>query len=392
MLGCLLVACFPLACELADRPELRGRALAVAGDDATARAVSPEAEAYGVRPGQKLREAIGRCPVLSVLNERPARYRAWWEKVLRDLEPVAFTIEATAEGVAYVSLDDLAAYYGSLEAALHAVLASAPPELDPRLGAGPTRFSAMLAARRATPGSTSVVGERELAGFLAAQPTEALPVSVEMIRRLRLLGLGTLAQLQALPRSKLTAQFGPEGARAWELAHGREPDPLRPQPRRTPLAERLQLESPLIGRQAILAAWEQTLSRLLRQPVIRGLAARQVELRAVTEAGGEWSRTVTFKESRSELRHMWSALRPVIEEARFPGPLSELGVELRGLIIESGRQLHLSATRPRMQEQLEEGLRELKARYGYCPIGRIVELEPWSRIPERRLALIDFDP
>ena len=89
---------------------------------------------------------------------------------------------------------------------------------------------------------------------------------------------------------------------------------------------------------------------------------------------------------------MWSALRPVIEEARFPGPLTELGVELLGLVMESGRQLHLSATRPRMQEQLEESLRELKARYGYCPIGRIVELEPWSRIPERRLALIDFDP
>jgi DNA polymerase-4/protein ImuB len=392
VLGCLLVARFPLACEVADHPDLAGRALAVAGVDGSVLAASAQAELSGVRPGQKLREAIGRCPVLSVLEERPARYRAWWEEVLRGLEPVAFTIEAATEGVAYVALDDLEIYYGSLESALRAVVASAPPELGPRLGAAPTRFSAMLAARRAAAGGTSVVGEKELAGFLTTQTTEALPVSVEMVRRLRLLGLETLAQLRALPRSKLAAQFGSEGARAWELAHGREPAPLRPEPRRTPLAERLQLESPLIGRQAILAAWEQTLSRLLRQPVTRGLAARQVELRAATETDGEWSRTVTFKEARSDLRHMWSALRPVIEEARFPGPLSELGVELRGLVMESGRQLHLSATRPRMQEQLEESLRELKARYGYCPIGRIVELEPWSRIPERRLALIDFDP
>ena len=41
--------------------------------------------------------------------------------------------------------------------------------------------------------------------------------------------------------------------------------------------------------------------------------------------------------------------------------------------------------------RLEESLRQLKARYGYCPVGRVVEMEPWSRVPERRLALIDFD-
>ena len=70
----------------------------------------------------------------------------------------------------------------------------------------------MLAARRVAPGGTSVVAEKEFALPAHQQPTEALPVSAEMVRRLRLLGLETLAQLRALPRSKLTAQFGPEGA------------------------------------------------------------------------------------------------------------------------------------------------------------------------------------
>jgi DNA polymerase-4/protein ImuB len=47
--------------------------------------------------------------------------------------------------------------------------------------------------------------------------------------------------------------------------------------------------------------------------------------------------------------------------------------------------------RRRLREQLEDALRQLKARYGYCPVGRVVEVEPWSRIPEQRLALIDYD-
>ena len=58
----------------------------------------------------------------------------------------------------------------------------------------------------------------------------------------------------------------------------------------------------------------------------------------------------------------------------------------------NGQQLALPDARSAMRERLEESLRQLKARYGYCPVGQVVEMEPWSRIPERRLGLIDFDP
>jgi hypothetical protein len=134
------------------------------------------------------------------------------------------------------------------------------------------------------------------------------------------------------------------------------------------------------------------LSRLLRQQGFRGLAARQAELRAATERGRQWSRTITFKEPLANFRQMWPAFRAVLDEAQFPGPLSELSIELLGLGQAMGQQLALPNARSTMRGRLEEGLRQLKARYGYCPVGRVVEVEPWNRIPERRLALIDFDP
>ena len=37
-------------------------------------------------------------------------------------------------------------------------------------------------------------------------------------------------------------------------------------------------------------------------------------------------------------------------------------------------------------------VRHLKVRYGQSPLQRVVEVEPWSRIPERRHALMDYDP
>lgn len=390
MVGCLLVRSFPLACELADHRELVGSPSAVV-DDGSLVAVSPEAEARAVHPGQTTREAIGRCPVVAVLEARPARYRAIWEGILAAVELVAFTVEPAAMGVVYVAVDELLTCHRSLDAATRALLGCVPPALEPRIGVAPTRFAALLAAHQASAAASRVVTEEELAAFLAPQPVQALPVSTEMQRRLRVLGLRTLAELRVLPRSALAAQFGPEGALAWELARGADRDPLRPQRRPLQLEERLNLETPLSSRQALLVAWEQTLSRLARHEGCRGLAARQVEVRAATERGRQWSRTVTFKEPLADSRRIWSALRAVLDEAQFPGPLSELVVELRGLVPAVGQQLALPSARSALRGRLEEGLRQLKARYGYCPVGRVVEVEPWNRIPERRLALVDFD-
>jgi nucleotidyltransferase/DNA polymerase involved in DNA repair len=391
MLGCLLVARFPLACELADHPELAGGPVGVSGDDGHLLAVSPAAGAYGVRSGQTPREAIGLCPTLSVLEERSALYQERWAEILDALELVAFTIEPVAPGEAYLDLDELVACYRSLDGAMAAALTCVSPALEPRMGAAPTRFTALLAAHQAAAGSAKVVGEKGVTAFLAGQPIDALPVSDETLRRLRVLQLETLGKLRALPRSAMAAQFGREGARVWELAHGRDDTPLRPPPRRLRLVERLNLETPLVSRPAILAAWEQTLSRLLRRKEFNGLAARQVELAAATERGRQWSRTITFKEALTSLERMWSALRAVLDEAQFPGPLHELTVELRGLVQAGGQQLALPTARSALRGRLEESLRQLKARYGYCPVGRVVEMEPWNRIPERRLALIDFD-
>jgi nucleotidyltransferase/DNA polymerase involved in DNA repair len=391
MVGCLLVRAFPLACELADNRGLAASP-AVVVDEGSVEAVSPAAEAYGIYPGQTAREAIGRCPALAVLEARPARYQAAWEDVLRAVEQVVFTFEPAEQGVVYVAIDELNRIRRSVEAAMAELLGCAPPALEPRVGVAATRFAARLAARRAGTNGGEVIPQEELQAFLADQPVRTLPVSAEMHRRLKVLGLEKLGELTSLPQSALAAQFGPEGTLAWRLAKGEGDEPLRPQRRGIRLVERLSFETPLASRQALLSAWEQTLGRLVRQRAFRGLAACQAEVSAATERGRQWSRTITFKEPLADSRRIWSALKVPLEEAEFPGPLGEVVVELHGLEPVQGHQLSIPSARSVLRSRLEEALRQLKARYGYCPVGRVVEVEPWNRVPERRLALIDFDP
>lgn len=392
MIGALVIPRFPLSCELATRPELDGRPAAVAREDGSIWTASPAAELFGVGADQPLREAISRCPELVVFEGRPALYRHHEEAIFNALEVAAFAIEPGSEGVAFADLDGLQGCYGSQQALAAALLACAPAVLRPRLGIAPGKFAALVAARRAPSGAVLSVAEDEVESFLAGQPVAMLPVPEEMLRRLRLLGIETLGALGALPRPALVAQFGPHGVMAWELARGRDRSSLQPRRKPERAVEDLVFDSPLVSREALLVAAEQALGRALRQPVIAARAARQAVLRAETERGACWERTVTFKEALAERSRLWTALRSILADVQLPDPVSRLEVELSGLVSAQGRQLALPVGRRRLREQLEEALRQLKARYGYCPVGRVVEVEPWSRIPEQRLALIDFDP
>ena len=74
-------------------------------------------------------------------------------------------------------------------------------------------------------------------------------------------------------------------------------------------------------------------------------------------------------------------------------PVEELVVELVGLSGESGKQAALfDGGRAKLRRQVEEAVRQLQAQHGRSLIGKVVEVEPWSRIPERRAALVEYDP
>ena len=94
-----------------------------------------------------------------------------------------------------------------------------------------------------------------------------------------------------------------------------------------------------------------------------------------------------------------SAGRPGTESV-FLGPpglrdaVEHIAVILTDIMPEAARQQTLPALRhrPDGHGHLQDVATQLAQRYGVSPLYRIVEVEPWSRIPERRHALLVFDP
>ncbi|HLG69623.1 MAG TPA: DNA polymerase Y family protein, partial [Chloroflexota bacterium] len=288
------------------------------------------------------------------------------------------------------------AYHSELSRLERAIRSVVPPLLQPSVGFGSGKFVASVAARRAPLRGCRVVPAQDAVAFLDPLPVADLPLAPDAIERLMLLGIKTMGQFARLPFTAVQAQLGVPGAWAWRLAHGQDEEPVVAQPPMPVVRAVLRCDDdPLATVETFQAALDQLLTQAFNQPLMRrGCSARQLRLSALLSDGTSWERTFTFKEPLSGKQAVRQALRNKLRAANMlPGmPTLELGLELLRLGPETARQLPLFAKRIRQRRQLAEAARQLTARYGQTPLYRPVEVEPWSRIPERRWALTPFEP
>ena len=93
-------------------------------------------------------------------------------------------------------------------------------KLSPSVGLAENPFAAHVAATLTQPNHARTILPGEEAQFLSSQSVHFLPLEKESARRLSLLGIRTLGQLAALPKSTLYAQFGSEFASIYQMAQG----------------------------------------------------------------------------------------------------------------------------------------------------------------------------
>jgi len=262
-------------------------------------------------------------------------------------------------------------------------------ELTASIGVGEGKFVAWAAAVTSEPGQVCTVPAGKETDFLRPFDLSLLPASLDTLRRLDLYGLRTLADLAALPIGPVQAQFGSEGKRLWALAQGVDPEPLRPRRREDSLVESLRFPAAAVSVESLVVACRRLLVRLHWR--LRGRAARRMRLRASIWNGRSWEKDITFHEAITDWERMLFVAKSVLANTMLSGPVEELTIELSGITEERGRQTTLFAEKAGLKRQLAETARQLRARFGRPVVSKVVEVEPWSRLPERRHALIDYE-
>jgi protein ImuB len=132
------------------------------------------------------------------------------------------------------------------------------------------------------------------------------------------------------------------------------------------------------------------LDRLLARPERAGRPPRKVAVWARLVGGASWRRTVTLREPTADPARLRAALAPKLAE--LPAPALKLRLEVSELAEHTGEQLELVAAEGDvLKGRLREGLRQVKAAVGAGGVSTVVEVAPWSRIPETRALLVPRD-
>ncbi len=395
MIVTVVIPAFDLRAALRRRPGVQARPAALAplpGTEPLLGSVTGAAEAAGVRPGMRLSEALATCPGLELIEQDPASAEQAWEEILRRLEDAGFAVEPADPGTVYFDSRGVERLYGGLEPALKRALAAVGTAWDPRAGAADRRFAALAAANVARPGQALIVSNDRAQSFLAPLPLELLPLPRDRYEELEELGVRTIGQLAGLPGGAVAERLGPDGRRAWSLAGGEEPGDRKVAPRRSAAALHETLEFPeAIGNELTLRRGLTVLiDRLLARPERAGRPPRKVALWARLVGGASWRRTVTLREPTADPARIRAALAPKLGE--LPSPALKLRLEVSELAEHTGEQLELVAAEGAvLQGRLREGLRQVRASVGVGGVSTVVEVAPWSRIPEARALLVPRD-
>ncbi|HEY7257395.1 MAG TPA: DNA polymerase Y family protein [Solirubrobacterales bacterium] len=349
--------------------------------------VSRAAEADGVEAGMVLGEALARCPSLGLVPSDPVGVSERWDRLLERLEGIGAAVESERPGEAFFEVDGLLGIHGG--AGDGVVAAARRAVRSPvRVALAPNRFAARLGAA----GREQVVPHGALGRFLAPLPVATLvaglgpdePGARELVGALKRLGLGTLGRLAELSADQVADRFGALGLRALRLARG-EDTPLRPRAPREELVAEIELPEGAAGSQ-LGRALELLVDRLLAARGRRERTVLALRLSARLDSGGSWSVEQGLGRPTASARTISALLAPRLEA--LPEPAGALRLRALALGPRAADQLELAlGGREPRRGRLAAAVREVRAAAGAEALLKAIDVDPGSRVPERRVLL-----
>ena len=412
---CIWLPTFELRLELVRFPELDKTSVALLSPgEGTRRTIwqaSERARKAGVRPGQLVSQAVSLCTSLTLLEPDPSHYDAAATTMIEALSELTPIIEPAGRGRVFLGMDGLERLLGppnrQIDRALSLLFQVYPAPLvaATRAGMAPGKFGAWVAAASARSSRPVIISESRLISFFTECPIGCLPINPTMIHRLERLGILTLGQLRRFPESALVAQFGQDGRNALAWSTGSRIDPVRPWHQPQPIKVSLDFPNPVDLTGPLHHVLNRLVERALGRSDLRGRSVAGVRMGANLEGGGSWIINRVLRKPTSDRESIAAALRAKMEISPPTHAVETLTLELTEFGASSAQTLLFDRTtegsratgdldfnQGEIPPSIREAVNELKLRIGHSPLYRVIEVDPWSRIPERRNALLNLDP
>ena len=390
--ACIKIKHLPLQCEFARRSDLDAQNVIIIHGEESRPVVLDASPNARLRRGTPLVRALSQHPGAVVISADEAFYDARWQEIIESLLNVCDQVEDAARGTAFVAIDWL---YDDQDQTVELISEAITEHgFDALIGLAPGRFASYCAAIRAHPSKPLRLPDNPAAvkDFLAPMSVDLLPLTPPSIELLHDFGLDTMGDLSAQSVSALQAQLGSDGKRVWELANGIDRTWLNTVERSQKIIDSFEFDWPVTSLDAISFGIQTLFNRAFASVQSIGKAAGRMDLTCEMSDSGLWEYSHVFKEptDSATLAHSvaMTCIETVTQSHNSPirSPIENIFVELSRL--GQGRAEQSSLWREQKTGDLDTALRQLEAKMGSSPIKKVVDVEPWSRIPERRHAFV----
>lgn len=226
--------CFYASVEQAHNSELKGKALAIAGNPKERRGIlvtcSYEARAKGVYTTMSVWEAKRKCPELILMAPNFERYRQASQAMFSILQSYTPLVEPVSIDEGYIDVTNIVHGQDAMELA-ESIQMRILHELDLpcSIGIAPNKFLAKTASDMKKPMGITVLRKRDVSKMLWHLPViEMHGVGESTAQKLKGLGILTIGDLANIEDYVMKSNFGKNGLRLKNRANGvdqREVDP-----------------------------------------------------------------------------------------------------------------------------------------------------------------------
>jgi protein ImuB len=365
-------------------------------------AANVAAAARGVGPGMTLTQAQAICSTLAHREYDPAGDARALTALARWMMRFSPLVCPTFDDHSiFLDVTGCGRVFGGLDQILRQVSGTMRRwRLTARSAIAPNPGAAWALAQFGVSNHILIHQPADLAAVLAPFPMTALRIDSECATDLRHLGIETIGQLAALPRSALPARFGRQLLLRLDQAMGRIPEPLDFLRHQSPIRVREDFEGAISAAESLRAVLEKLIDRIILELTDLGSGARRMEVDFLRPYAPAIHRTIVLsrptRDGKKILRLIQCAMEGIEKgETRKDGrywvfpPAGFVGIQLEAAVVEriADEQFHLlEQARQTGQIELDDLIERLTLRLGPTGLMRPQLLE--SHVPEKAVRAV----
>ena len=370
---------FYASVEQRDHPELRGKAVIVAGDPkarGVVSAASYEARKFGVHSAMPTAQALRRCPHTILLPVRMERYAEVSHEIQSIFERYTPLVEPISLDEAFLDVTASTSLFGSAERIGRSIKEqiASQTQLTASVGVATNKFLAKLASDLKKPDGFVVITEQDKQQILD-------PLGVGRIwgvgkvteKALHSRGIRTIADLRGTGEAELTSIVGNGAAELLRLARGEDDSEVEAARQAKSLSSEQTFATDIRDTTILLGVLLEQVEEVAQRLRRRRLKARTVTLKLRYGDFRTVTRSETLRDATNLTQVLWETSERVFGQwhRSESGALRLLGFGATGLESqEAGQATLFPDPEAEKLERLDRAMDAIRDRYGRRAVHR----------------------